>query len=165
MASAAEIRVFDSPYREQSSQYWFSGGKAKDGAALTFGGHKNGLGGEVALITDSEYTKDELQDYPVPHASYRILGNKRIGNTFGLDAIAFTNLSQNWSLGVGAGIYFTEYRRVAESNVTGWLYTQDKETKLRGAASLRLHFASNGFLLGVGVHSLRGGFMSIGREF
>lgn len=164
-AQAATVNVISDRTYADKSQVWLTGGKTQDGATVSFGGQKNGLGGEFSFIMDSEYSKSDILDYSIPHSSYKSLGNKRVGNTLGLDLLAFAPLGQGFSAGVGAGAYFTEYRRVAQSQVTGWLYTQDKEVKLRGALSLRVHYAHNGLLLGAGIHSVRGVFISAGKDF
>jgi hypothetical protein len=91
---------------------WLEGGKtsastgsnSSTSVALGFKGDKN-WGFKVGMLTDKEFSQD-YQDYPVPHSSYRDLGVKRTGNTFGFDVDYYFSSEEGIRPYIGLGMYF-----------------------------------------------------------
>jgi hypothetical protein len=134
-------------------------------AALGFKGASN-FGVQFGFIGNSDFNDSSLLDYPVPHSSFTNLGVKRTKNTFGLDVLYFFPAGESLRPFIGVGGYSGERKDIAQSNVTGWLYTQSDKSKfnLTGEAGIQYKF-SGGFILGVGYHSLRGPNLSLGMGF
>lgn len=146
---------------------WISGGGAVDGGtSMSLGGRGENFGAEVGLVFNSEYSSNDILDYPVPHNSYVNLGKKRVGNTYGIDLLAFHNFNEDLSAYIGLGGYFGEERDIARSTATGWLYTQQKDSKFEAAGSVGLQYiGAEKFTFGVGYHSIRGPNAQIGFKF
>lgn len=146
---------------------WLSAGGATDGGtSLSLGGRGETFGAELGVIFNNEYSSTDLLDYPVPHTSYVSLGKKRVDNTFGIDVLAFHNFNEDISAYIGLGGYFGEEREIARSTVTGWLYTQQKDTKFEAAGSIGLQYVGGDkFTLGAGYHSVRGPNIQLGYKF
>lgn len=145
---------------------WLSVG-AKDGNtgfAVGFRGQE--LGVEIGGINESDYSSDDIYDYPVPHLNFTDLGEQKVDSAVGFDVLGFYNPSKQVSLYGGLGLYFQEYRRIARSNLSALLYTEAKDTEAEAAFSGGVQFFPSGSLmLGIGYHSIRGLNGQIGMRF
>lgn len=123
------------------------------------------FGIKFGLLTDSNFS-NTFQDYPVPHSNYVNLGTKRVGNTYGMDIDYFFTTASAIKPYIGAGLYFGNRKNIAQSNVTGWYYNQGDvaSTQISGEAGIQ-YKTENGFSFGAGYHSIRGGYLAIGKEF
>jgi len=151
------------------AEAWVSLGRASGeggGTSLSVGGKGAGNWGfGVGFVFNSDYSDANVLDYPVPHTNYTNLGVKRTGNTIGLDGYYFFS-SSNIRPYVGLGIYSSERKEIARSNVTGWYYNQGDKSKVQGAGEIGLQAETqNGLVFGAGYHSIRGGNISLGWKF
>jgi hypothetical protein len=150
---------------------WISVGKATSseggGTSLALGTKMNSnFGIQFGVIFNSDFDSEDVLDYPVPHSNYRTLGTKRTGNALGLDLLYFIPAGDTLRPYVGIGIYSTERKEIAQSNVTGWYYNQEDKSKVQVAGELGLQAViAGGFLFGAGYHSLRGANISLGKTF
>lgn len=163
------ILTFGQANAEQQERYnswWLSAGAKNSKSSFALGGRGKDLGIEIGGRTGGDYKKDDLLDYPVPHNSYTSLGKKSVDGNIGFDVLGFLNPAHQVSVYAGVGAYFQEYREVARSNATGWLYTQSKTTETELAVSGGLQFfPSDKMILGVGYNSIRGVNGQIGIRF
>ena len=91
-----------------------------------------GLG--IPFTVNRDETPSGLLDYPVPHNHFTDLGTKRKGEEVGLYGKFGIAPIKNFGLflfGIGG---FTTGREIdlAQSNITGWYYTQEETTKTYG---------------------------------
>lgn len=147
-----------------------SAGRAPDaeggGTSLAFAMVKDHVGFGLGFVFNSEFASKELLDYPVPHNSYTNLGTKRTGNAIGLDGYYFFGESTKIRPYVGIGIYVSPRKEIAQSNVTGWYYTQSNQTAVMPSGEVGLHYVSDtGLAIGVGYHTVRGTNISIATLF
>ena len=123
---------------------------------------KGHVGYGLGFVFNSEFSNKDLLDYPVPHNSYRNLGTKRTGNAIGFDGYYFFGESAKIRPYIGIGIYVSPRKEIAQSNVTGWYYTQSNQTAVMPSGEVGLHYVSDGGLaIGVGYHTVRGTNISI----
>ena len=112
------------------------------------------------VIFDSEYSEKDFVDTPIPHSDFQDLGEKRIGNTIGLTVSRFFSLPENFpDLYLGGGFYSGRVSRIVKSNATGWLWSQDKKSKLdlAGEAGVVLgRQRSEKFFFGLGLNTFQG---------
>ena len=152
------------------AEWWASVGygPASDGGGTSIaysGKSLDNWGVSIGAVLNSEFNEDVL-DYPVPHNDYKNLGTKRTGSTLGIDALYFFGDNPKLRTYAGVGLYFTTRKEVAQSNVTGWYYTQsDKSTSLLSAELGVQLINDSGLILGMGLHSVRGPTISIGTAF
>ena len=132
--------------------------------AVGFKGSKN-FGFEIGGVFNTQFSSDVL-DYPVPHSNYTDLGTKRTGTTLGVDGLYFLGDSETVRPYVGAGVYYSPRKDVAQSNVTGWYYNQGNQssTFLSGELGIQV-LTSEGYTFGAGFHSVRGANISFGKRF
>lgn len=112
----------------------------------------------MGFIFNSEYNDKDFQDTPIPHTDYENLGEKRIGTTIGMDVLrSFRIAESNFSIFTGGGLYFSKTANLVRSNVTGWLWAQNKSQRMD------LGFEVGGFLgqvdapkFGVSYHTVKG---------
>ena len=151
---------------------WLEGGKtsASTGSnsttsvAIGFKGDKN-WGFKVGMLTDKEFSQD-YQDYPVPHSSYRDLGVKRTGNTFGFDVDYYFSSEEGIRPYIGLGMYFGDQKHIAQSTATGWYYNQGDATSIKASGEVGFQYKNaSGFIWGVGYHSIRGNYLALGKQF
>ena len=154
-----------------ASDGWISVGKASSseggGTSLAIGTKlDSNFGFQFGVIFNSEFGSKDINDYPVPHTSYTMLGTKRTGNALGLDLLYFIPAGNTVRPYVGIGMYTSERKEIAQSTVTGWYYNQGDKTKVEITGELGLQaVTSGGFLFGAGYHSLRGPNISLGKTF
>ena len=147
---------------------WLSIGKtpASEGDAISLAiatKTSETFGWGLGILFNSDLAGDEVLDYPVPHNDYSDLGSQRDGNSIGLDAYWFPLGEQPWRPYAGVGLYYDQRARIAQSNATGWYYTEEEESQVRGGFEIGLQYrAPGGALFGLGYHNLRGGFVSLG---
>lgn len=91
---------------------------------------------------DSEIEEDVL-DYPVPHNDFRTLGNMRVDNSYALGGTYRYAFSDKHALRFQLAIGVEDYREVAQSNATGWYYTQKENTEVSPALGLLYRFTAN----------------------
>ena len=150
---------------------WVSVGKASSseggGTSLALGSKMgSNFGLQLGVIFISEFGSKDVLNYPVPHTNFQTLGTKRTGNALGLDLLYFIPAGDAVRPYVGIGMYSTERKEIAQSNVTGWYYNQGDKSKVQVAGELGLQaVTSGGFLFGAGYHSLRGANISLGKTF
>jgi hypothetical protein len=145
---------------------WLSvGGKDGDtGFAVGFRGHD--LGVELGGINHSDFSSSDIFDEPAPDLNFTDLGKQRVDSTIGFDVLGFYNPSPKLSFFGGLGLYFQEYRRVVQDNVSLFLFTEASETEADAAFSGGIQFfPSNAIILGIGYHSIRGLNGQIGIRF
>ncbi|MCC6502415.1 MAG: hypothetical protein IT362_04675 [Deltaproteobacteria bacterium] len=124
------------------------------------------LGIELGGINESDYSSSDIYDYPVPHTDFTDLGKQKVDSAIGLDVLGFYNASRQLSFYGGLGLYFQQYIRIGQSNISGLLYTEAEETEADAAFSAGIQFfPSNSVLLGIGYHSIRGINGQIGIKF
>ena len=146
---------------------WVSAGSAPfssgDGFSLAAGSKTSEkFGWGLGIVFNGEISGDDVLDYPVPHNNYTNLGTKRTGNAIGLDALWFPAGDSTWRPYAGLGLYYDKRAEVAQSNVTGWYYTQKEKSALNMGGELGLQYrTSGGTLWGIGYHTIRGGFLSL----
>ncbi len=140
-------------------------GKTQGHNSYALGTRGANFGVEIGVLADSEYAEGDVLDYPVPHNSYVSLGEKKMGNTYGMDVLGYIPLGTVFSAGVGAGLYFGEKRQLARSTVTGWVYTESKKTTLAAAGQFTVQARLGSGMLGVSFHSLRGTQVTLGLQF
>jgi outer membrane protein W len=127
---------------------------------------ENNFGFGIGFIFNSEFASKEILDYPVPHNSYTNLGTKRTGNTVGLDGYYYFGEKKSFRPYVGLGIYMSQRKEVAQSNATGWYYTQSDQSATMLSGEVGVQYVSDGgFALGAGYHTVRGANLSIGKAF
>jgi hypothetical protein len=154
-----------------SADAWVSVGKATSsegsGTSLAVGTKMNSnFGIQLGVIFNSEFGGKDVLNYRVPHTDFRTLGTKRTGNALGLDLLYFIPASDTIRPYVGIGVYSTERKEIAQSNVTGWYYNHGDKSKVQVAGELGLQaVTAGGFLFGAGYHSLRGANISLGKTF
>ncbi len=121
----------------------------------------------LGLVLNSEFSNKDLLDYPVPHNSYTNLGMKRTGNSIGLDVnYLFSDDGATVRPYVGVGLYNSPKKEIAQSNVTGWYYTQNDRGGISVGAEIGVLLSSErGLTIGVGFHTIRGANISIGSMF
>jgi hypothetical protein len=147
---------------------WISAGSAPSpsggGFSLSIGTKTSDtFGWGLGIVFNGEIAGDDVLDYPVPHNDYTNLGRKRTGNTIGLDALWFPTGEATWRPYGGLGLYYGKRADIAQSNVTGWYYTQKEKSALQLGAELGVQYhAKGGTLWGIGYHSIRGAFISMG---
>lgn len=123
----------------------------------------DGFGWGIGIIINGEIAGNDVLDYPVPHNNYTNLGTQRTGNSIGLDALWFPVKGAAWRPYVGLGLYYGKRAEVAQSNVTGWYYTQQDKSAVQIGGELGVQYkTSNDRLWGIGYHTVRGAFLSFG---
>ncbi len=168
LAAAALVSLGGLSY---ANGFFVSAGKAPEseggGTSLAIiGMGSNNFGFGVGFVFNSEFAGKDVLDYPVPHNNYTNLGTKRTGNSIGLDGYYFFGNSAKFRPYVGAGIYFNPRKEVAQSNATGWYYTQSIQSSTVLSGELGMQFVTDGGLLfGLGIHSVRGANISVGKSF
>ncbi|MDP2829489.1 MAG: hypothetical protein Q8O37_12885 [Sulfuricellaceae bacterium] len=121
------------------------------------------FGWGLGIVFNGEIAGNDVLDYPVPHNNYTNLGTKRTGNAIGLDALWFPAGESAWRPYAGLGLYYDKRAEIAQSNVTGWYYTQKGKSALNMGGELGLQYrTSSGAIWGMGCHTIRGGFLSVG---
>lgn len=121
------------------------------------------FGWGLGIVFNGEIAGNDVLEYPVPHNNYTNLGTKRTGNAIGLDALWFPAGASAWRPYAGLGFYYDKRAEIARSNVTGWLYKQQEKSALNMGGELGLQYlTSGGTLWGMGYHTIRGGFLSVG---
>lgn len=150
---------------------WVSVGSASSssggGTSLSIAGKGAGRWGfGLGVVFNSEYSDSNVLDYPVPHSSYRSLGEKRVGNTLGMDGYYFLSESDTFRPYVGVGLYTNNKKTLAQSTVTNWIYTQKDSGGVLVSAEIGMQAkTSTGLIFGVGIHSVRGPNIAIGKSF
>lgn len=145
---------------------WLSVGEMDGNTGFAVGFRGVDLGIEIGGINESDYSSSDMYDYPVPHTDFTDLGRQKVDSAIGFDVLGFYNASKRLSFFGGLGVYFQEYRRVAESNLSFLLYTESQETEAEAAFSGGIQFfPSNALVLGIGYHSIRGINGQIGVRF
>jgi hypothetical protein len=135
-----------------------NGGKF-DSSSLSIGFKGQDWGGNLSFISNSDYTKDEINDYQVPHNSYFIKDEEAyIGNTTGFDIQRYYSINNNHSFFVGGGLYFSKVCKIAQSTATNWLYCQEKNDKT-DIASIFGYVYNRTY--GISYNSIRGTEISI----
>jgi len=109
-------------------------------------------------------TPSSLLDYPCPH-SYTIVGDYANQNQIEVFLKGGTEISKNLFLVAGAGCAWTTEARVSRSLATGWYYTESKRTKVYGSGIGELRYIRGSWLIGLGYHSQRGGYIGFGGKF
>lgn len=147
-----------------------SAGRAPDsqggGTSLALARVQGHFGIGLGLVFNSEFSNKDLLDYPVPHNSYTNLGTKRTGTEIGLDGYYFFGENTKIRPYVGVGAYLSSRKEIAQSNVTGWYYTQSKDTSVKASGEVGLHYVSDsGLAVGFGYHTVRGTNISIASFF
>lgn len=143
-----------------------SAGSGISSLAFSTKGANSRFGFGLGFVFNSEFSNKDLLDYPVPHSSFTNLGNKRTGNSVGLDGYYFFGNSAKVRPYVGLGIYTSPRKEIAQSTVTGWYYTQSTQASLAVSSELGLQFVSDrGLTVGFGYNSVRGANLSIGSAF
>lgn len=121
------------------------------------------FGWGLGLVFNSEMAGKDVLDYPVPHNDYTNLGTKRTGNTIGLDAFWFPTGDSTCRPYAGLGLYYGKRAEIAQSNMTGWYYTQQDKSALQVGGEIGMQYhPTNGISWGLGFHSIRGAFVSVG---
>ncbi|KAA0258829.1 hypothetical protein FHQ18_02450 [Deferribacter autotrophicus] len=85
------------------------------------------------IFLDDEVPENTL-DYPVPHSDYTYIGTKNDGGEtllFGKFGIEIVKNSGFFVYGLG-GISYVKEIELAQSNATGWYYTQSEDSKTHG---------------------------------
>lgn len=150
------------------ADHWISAGKAPSSegggfslAAMTQSSANFAWG--LGIVFNSDIAGNNVLDYPVPHDNYSSQGNQRTGNAIGLDALWFPAGDSTWKPYVGIGLYYDKRAEVARSNATGWYYANEETSEVRGGVEAGIQYrSSNDMLFGVGYHSVRGAFISLG---
>jgi hypothetical protein len=150
------------------AENWLSAGKApssKGGgfslAANTKTSKHFGLG--LGIVFNGEIAGNEVLDYHIPHNNYSSLGTQRTGNAIGFDLLWFPGDNSAWRPYAGAGLYYEPRAEVAHSNATGWNYVNEEKSVVRGGFDVGIqHRRPGGALLGLGFHSIRGAYLSLG---
>ena len=120
------------------------------------------FGWGLGIVFNDGISGDDVLDYPVPHNNLTNLGTKRTGKAIGLDALWFPAGDSTWRPYAGLGLYYDKRAAIAQSNVTGWYYTQKEKSALNMGGKLGLQYRkSGGTLWGIGYHTIRGGFLSL----
>ncbi len=141
----------------ESVQLWISGG-VKDYFAGSIGLRQNNFGLELGCCFNSEISKNDFLDYPCPHYDYTVIGNKRVGNTLGIDLLYFYS-PNNYIFSVygGIGVYAEDQSKIVRSNATGWLYRNDRDSKFHFPFSVGIKYLfDKKYEMGLGYHTLRG---------
>jgi hypothetical protein len=118
-----------------------AGGDAKatnlrlEGGAYTVTNTVNllfGLG--LPFTINRDETPSNLRDYEVPHWNFTDLGTRRKGEEVGLYAKFGIAPIKNFGLFIFGTGGFTSGKeiRLAQSNITGWYYTEEETTKTYG---------------------------------
>ena len=145
---------------------WLSVGEKDGNTGFAVGFRGVDLGIELGGINESDYSSSDISDYPAPFTGFFDLGKQKVDSAIGIDVLGFYNASKQLSFYGGLGLYFQEYRRIAQDDVTLLLYTEAEETEAEAAFSGGIQFfPSNAVLLGIGYHSIRGINGQIGMRF
>jgi hypothetical protein len=141
----------------ESAQLWISGG-VNDCFTGSLGFRQNNFGLEVGCCFNSEISKNDFLDYPCPHGYYTVIGNKRVGNTLGIDLLYFYS-PNNYIFSVygGIGVYAEGQIEIVRSNATGWLYRNGCDSKFYFPFSVGIKYLfDKKYEMGLGYHTLRG---------
>lgn len=163
---AVTMFLFAAPNAQ--ADHWISAGKApsSDGGGFSLSAmtqKSDTFAWGLGIVFNGELAGEDVLDYPVPHNDYKNLGIKRTGNAIGLDAVWFPSGASAWRPYLGLGLYYDKRAEVARSNVTGWYYTNEEKSKVRGGIEMGMqHRMAGGSLLGLGYHSIRGAYLSLG---
>lgn len=155
----------------QANDGWFSIGKATEasgnGLSVAIGMRgKGNWGFAFGGIFNADYSESNVLNYPVPHNSFTSLGTKRVGNSLGVDALYFLNPEDRFKTYLGLGVYYAPKKDLAQSNLTGWVYTQKDQSSTSLSAEIgTLYTTDSKLLVGFGLHSVRGATFSIGKTF
>lgn len=153
-------------YADSHKALWISFGAGSDGTSSAMGLRGEQYGLEIGRCGTNEYEEGQLLDYPVPHSDYRSLGKHRIDDAYGFDTLAFYNYDADASLFAGLGLYFQKTGEIAQSNATGWLYTQSTDEQITIRPSVGVQIFPNGkWMFGLTYHTLRGITVLAGLHF
>lgn len=147
---------------------WISAGSAPassgGGFSLAVASKKSEkFGWGLGIVFNGEIAGNNVLDYPVPHNNYTNLGTQRTGNAIGLDALWFPAGESAWRPYAGMGLYYDKRAEIARSNVTGWHYKQQEKSAVLMGGELGMQYrTAGGTLWGMGYHTIRGGFLSVG---
>ncbi|OGH58171.1 MAG: hypothetical protein A3I06_00855 [Candidatus Lindowbacteria bacterium RIFCSPLOWO2_02_FULL_62_12] len=163
--------VLSSAFETHASQWdtpkynsWWGG--IGSGGAWTLGVRGKNLGIAMGGTGEAQMSEDQILDWAVPHDDYTSLGRKSTSSAWGIDLLGFVNPLKWCSIQMGLGVYSQDFRDVAQSNVTGWTYTQGKSSETQMAYSAGLQFLPfNKLTFGVDYHSVRGVTGVIGLKF
>lgn len=112
----------------------------------------------LGVIFNSEYSDDDFVDTPIPHTDYEDLGSQRIGNTIGFDiSRQFRIDDSKFSVFSGGGLYFGTLSNLVKSNTTGWLWAQDKKSKMDAGVEIGFFYGeSDQTQIGLSYHTIKG---------
>ena len=134
------------------------GGGDADAANISFeigsaGKYLFGLG--FTYIISDDVPSDTL-DYPVPHWDYTRLGTRQDGEFGFYGTLGIGVYKGIYLFGLG-GVSFAKEIELAQSNVTGWYYTQSSDTLTHGmyGGGIRLGLGEK-FCLQVELDNRRG---------
>lgn len=116
------------------------GAKSDTTISFTMEGEKYGI--FAGYRFDSEIEEDVL-DYPVPHNDFRTLGDKRVDNSYALGGTYRYMFNDAHALRFQVGLGVEDVREVAQSNVTGWYYTQEENTTFLPTLGVLYRFTVN----------------------
>ena len=116
-----------------SADAWLLGGSA-DGEGSVFaaatGEQRWGFG--IGGVFNGDYSENQVLDYPIPHFSFRDLGEQQVGGLLSLDILYELLPSEYGSLWVSGGFSTYEERRLVRSTATGLIYSQSESTTVVG---------------------------------
>ncbi len=126
----------------------------------------------VGFIDDQQIPYSQIIDYPI-ESNYTYLGKYKVQPTWGFDIIYYPRILDKsfYSIGIETGIYFQEYAKIAQSNVSELLYNQGSEYKTLVGVGIAYEiyitmvedeYAKWCFLLGIEAHSVRGINIKVG---
>lgn len=150
------------------AEAWMSAGKApaSEGGGFSLSAMTQGTANfawGLGIVFNGEFAGNDVLDYPVPHDDFTSLGNRRTGNAIGLDAVWFPAGVSSWRPYAGVGLYYNKRVDVAQSNVTGWLYTNEEKSNVQASFEAGIQYRSvDGSLFGLGYHSIRGVYLTVG---
>lgn len=162
--------------KDNLSWYVSAGSFLFKSIAFTGGIRGKNIGLEIGMASPPFSTSknwngsyDNDLDYPCPHNDVTYLGALQ-NPYYGADFLYFINPSDKISFYAGFGVYVSEYRYRARSNVTGWIYDQGfagSSVGLNPALGVQFFITKTGnsdIFLGVSYNLLRGLCVSIGEQ-
>jgi len=109
-------------------------------------------------------TPSGLLDYPCPHG-YRVVGDYADNGATEVFLKGGIETIKNLFLVAGVGCGGATEVQVSRSLATGWYYTERKRTEVYGSGMGELRYVGKKWLIGLGYHSRRGGYISFGGKF
>jgi hypothetical protein len=134
---------------------WISRGEKKACSSFSLGFAWRSYALEVGFINDVKY-KSDIDYFGSWPNDYQSLGIKQRTSTGGVDLLYLFDLSEQFRIYGGPGLYYHELGQTVQAIDTGKKYNKYLSTETKLAYSIGLKYELAKLQFGLGYHSIRG---------